>query len=60
MNHQFKEATYSVVGECGKYCEKCAILLASQGFKVKKVAIVSPYINKQRKHEIDSLNSIVN
>lgn len=38
MNHQFKEASYSVVGECGKYCEKCAIFLASQGFKVKRMA----------------------
>lgn len=39
-NHQQKAGKYEVMGENGEqlvYCEKCAILLASQGFKVHKM-----------------------
>lgn len=40
-NHTNKGATFEIVGvgqERLTYCEKCAILLASQGFKVNRLA----------------------
>ena len=38
-NHKAKEAKYFVLSEEERifYCEKCAISLASQGFKVSKM-----------------------
>lgn len=37
INHPQKSAKYKMLEEQMLYCEKCAILLASQGFKVSKI-----------------------
>lgn len=47
VNHGNKQGVYEMKEDSSvRYCEKCAILLASQGFKVSKVSQVKPLMDR--------------
>jgi hypothetical protein len=64
LNHPKKVGTYETKDEHTErflYCEKCAILLASQGFKVSKLARPLQDRNERaalRKAEISTIHEL--